>query len=531
MSLELNKIAAAVLTGGVIAMGSGFIADLLIYEDHLEESVYRVAGVEEPVDASADAGPALEPVLPLLAAASVDDGEGLAKKCVACHSLEKGGANKVGPALWGVVGRKIGGLGDYSYSSALQEAPDEAWTYSALNGFLANPKEWAPGTKMSYAGISDVDDRAAMIVYLRSLSDDPQPLPSEDEVNAVLQEASAVMEGAAEAVEGAAEAVGEAAESAAAAVTEAVGGMAAGSGISAMLASADPANGEKVARKCAACHSFDEGGPNKVGPALWDVVGREIGGHEGYSYSKALSGMAGKTWDYEALAGFLANPKEWAPGTKMSYAGIKKEDELADLIAYLRSLSNDPMPLPGKAAVEPVQEDAEDEDKSASAQPAAISDEERAEAIAAFQQRWQITNELTTVAKAQMVLEKSEVSAAFLVEAAKPDRGKSLAQDCADCHTWDAEGADLIGPNLFGVFGREVAALDGYQYSDCFKAMAETLPLWKFWSYQLFDKFLAEPGLYLSNCGGQHASVASRDDRMALAAYFRLQDDSPYRVD
>ena len=348
MSLELNKIAAAVLTGGVIAMGSGFIAHLLVSEDHLEEAVYKPAGMESSGEQMAEAeGPALEPVLPLLAAASVESGESLAKKCTACHAFEEGGPNKVGPALWNTVGRAMASHEGYSYSDALQNAPDEAWTYSALNAFLANPSEYAPGTKMSFAGIAKVEDRADMIVYLRSLSNDPAPLPSEDEINAV----TAGAEGMAEA---AGDAVGDAMEGAADSMADAAGAMAEGpaSGVIALLASADAAAGERIVKKCAACHSFDEGGPNKVGPPLWDVVGREIGGHEGYSYSSALKDMGG-TWDYAALAGFLADPKGWAPGTKMSFAGIKKDEELANLIAYLRSLSNDPEPLPDNAAATP----------------------------------------------------------------------------------------------------------------------------------------------------------------------------------
>lgn len=115
--------------------------------------------------------------------------------------------------------------------------------------------------------------------------------------------------------------------------------------IGVLLASADAAAGEKAAKKCGACHSFDEGGANKVGPALWDIVNRTIGGHDGFGYSDTLAGHGG-AWDYEALDGFLADPKGWAPGTKMNFAGVKKPEERADLIAYMRSLSNAPAPLP-----------------------------------------------------------------------------------------------------------------------------------------------------------------------------------------
>jgi cytochrome c len=120
---------------------------------------------------------------------------------------------------------------------------------------------------------------------------------------------------------------------------------AAGGGIAALLADADSEAGAKIARKCSACHSFDKGGKNKVGPNLWDVVGRDIAGAEGYKYSGALSGIGG-AWGYGELNAFLTAPKAFANGTKMSFAGIKKESERADLIAYLRSLSDNPQPLP-----------------------------------------------------------------------------------------------------------------------------------------------------------------------------------------
>ena len=115
--------------------------------------------------------------------------------------------------------------------------------------------------------------------------------------------------------------------------------------IGVLLASADTGNGEKVAKKCGACHSFDKGGANKVGPALWDVVNRTIGASDGFAYSDALGGHGG-AWDYNALDGFLKAPKDWAPGTKMNYAGISKDGDRADLIAYLRSLSDSPAALP-----------------------------------------------------------------------------------------------------------------------------------------------------------------------------------------
>jgi cytochrome c len=116
-------------------------------------------------------------------------------------------------------------------------------------------------------------------------------------------------------------------------------------GVVALLAHADPDAGAKDARKCAACHAFEEGGPAKIGPPLWGVIGRDIASVEGFAYSAALAGKEG-AWDYQTLDAFLAEPRGWAPGTKMAFAGVKKPEERADVILYLRSLSDQPAPLP-----------------------------------------------------------------------------------------------------------------------------------------------------------------------------------------
>jgi len=116
--------------------------------------------------------------------------------------------------------------------------------------------------------------------------------------------------------------------------------------IAVRLAAADVERGKAAAKKCASCHTFDKGGKNGVGPNLWNVVMAAKGHAEGFAYSQALLGTGGQ-WTYEALDAFLANPKAYAPGTKMSFAGISRPDERADLIAYLRTLADEPAPLPG----------------------------------------------------------------------------------------------------------------------------------------------------------------------------------------
>ena len=113
-----------------------------------------------------------------------------------------------------------------------------------------------------------------------------------------------------------------------------------------LLASADATKGTGGAKACAACHDFTKGGPNKVGPNLWDVVDRPIGAHSGFTYSDGLKARAAEKWTYEALDAFLKDPKTATPKTKMVFAGVKKDQARADIIAYLASLSDAPKPFP-----------------------------------------------------------------------------------------------------------------------------------------------------------------------------------------
>ena len=119
-----------------------------------------------------------------------------------------------------------------------------------------------------------------------------------------------------------------------------------GGSIAELLATADAAQGKTVAKKCGACHSFDKDGPNKVGPNLWDIVGAKHAHKADFNYSDAIKGMPDKEWTYAELDAFITAPKTYAPGTKMTFPGIKKPEERAALIAYLRSLSDNPKPLP-----------------------------------------------------------------------------------------------------------------------------------------------------------------------------------------
>ena len=366
-SLETNKTLAALLTAGIIASGTGVVSRM-IYHPHVPEENAYVIEVPEAAPQTGEAGAAEAAPLPvLLAQANPEKGAGEAKKCAACHSEEKGGPIKIGPPLWGVVGRDIASVEGFEYSDALRSKEGQ-WTYENIYEFIHGPKAWAPGTKMAFAGIKSPEDRADLLVYLRTLADEPVPLPEAAAEAAPGSEQTAANEPAAPSEQTAAGQQTAAKEQAApaapskqaeagqqtAAVEQAApegaapaGAAASGptGGVAALLAHADPDAGAKDARKCAACHAFDEGGPAKIGPPLWGVIGRDIASVEGFKYSEALVGKEG-AWDYQTLDAFLAEPRNWAPGTKMAFAGLKKPEERADVILYLRSLSRQPAPLP-----------------------------------------------------------------------------------------------------------------------------------------------------------------------------------------
>ncbi len=173
--LFMNKVMGALILAGLIAMTSGFIANLAYHPGELDEPVYAIGGnaPAETQTAAAPAGP--EPIAALLAAADPANGEKLAKKCTACHTFDKGGANKVGPNLWNVVGGPRAKVAGFSYSGVLKDMGGN-WTVADLNAFLLKPKTFAKGTKMNFAGFKKTADRAAMVRYLRDKADSPIPL-------------------------------------------------------------------------------------------------------------------------------------------------------------------------------------------------------------------------------------------------------------------------------------------------------------------------------------------------------------------
>lgn len=174
---ELNKIAAAILLALVIGMAARLASEGLVVPMRLTHNVYIVEGVEPGKEAAEAVSEGLPLIEPLLAAANVENGAKIAKKCLQCHSLDKGGANRIGPNLWGIVKNKTAHAQGFAYSKGL-EAKHDVWTFENLNHFIYKPRGFITGTKMSFVGLQKPQDRADLLVYLNTLSDAPQPLPS-----------------------------------------------------------------------------------------------------------------------------------------------------------------------------------------------------------------------------------------------------------------------------------------------------------------------------------------------------------------
>ena len=177
-SFEINKIIAAVLMVALLVIGISKVSDIIFHVEKPKVPGY-VVEIEKVVQSSASEIESTEQKIDIAALMSLGDishGEKVFKKCAACHSIAKGGKNNIGPALYNVVGRKVGVINDYKYSKALSNYEKE-WTFEELNGYLIKPAKWIKGTKMAFAGLRKEKDRASVIKYLNKNSDNPKPLP------------------------------------------------------------------------------------------------------------------------------------------------------------------------------------------------------------------------------------------------------------------------------------------------------------------------------------------------------------------
>ena len=178
-SFELNKVIAAILMVALLIIGIGKLSNVIFHVEKPKIPGYSVELEQASAKDTVDSPETTEEKIDIAALISMGDlatGEKVFKKCAACHSIVKGGKNNIGPALYNVVGRKVGAVSDYKYSKALA-AYGNAWTFEELNGYLIKPAKWIKGTKMAFAGLRKEKDRASVILYLNQNSDNPLPLP------------------------------------------------------------------------------------------------------------------------------------------------------------------------------------------------------------------------------------------------------------------------------------------------------------------------------------------------------------------
>ena len=175
----MNKIIASIVLAIILVLGINKITDAIFYVEKPEKSAYQIASIatvtsttsDEESSANSESGN----IMALFASTNAAEGAKIFKKCAACHSITEGGANKIGPALWGVLGRPAGSVPGYKYSKAMA-AHGKNWSFEEMNDFLTKPKDWIKGTKMSFAGLKKAEDRAAVILYMNENTNSPLQL-------------------------------------------------------------------------------------------------------------------------------------------------------------------------------------------------------------------------------------------------------------------------------------------------------------------------------------------------------------------
>ena len=175
----MNKIIVSIVFAIILVLGINKVTDVIFYIEKPEKSAYQVASVTTVASTtSAETGSTNSEagnIMALFTSTSATEGAKVFKKCAACHSIKEGGANKIGPALWGVLGRTAGSVPGYKYSKAMA-AHGKNWSFEEMNGFLVKPKDWIKGTKMSFVGLKNAKDRAAVILYMNENTNSPLPL-------------------------------------------------------------------------------------------------------------------------------------------------------------------------------------------------------------------------------------------------------------------------------------------------------------------------------------------------------------------
>jgi len=596
-TMEFNKVFGAVTASVLVFLLAGFFSEKVFTIKAPAQPGFAVE--IETADAAEEAAPE-EDFAALLAAADPDAGASVFKKCGACHKVEDG-ANGVGPHLHGVVGRAVDSVDGYAYSGALEKVA-QVWGFDELNAFLTNPKGYAPGTKMGFAGLGKATDRAAVIVYLNQAGGAPLPLPARaeaetgaDAADEPVEEAAAPAEEAAadpvevaaapepaaetapadeapveavaapdeavaaedvaeaapaeaapaeapvEAAEAApAEASVEAAEAApaespveaaeaapaeapaeaqiqAAEAAPAEAAPAEADPLMALLAAADPAEGARVFRKCGACHKIEEG-RHGIGPSLWGVIGRDVASVEAYAYSDPMRAKGG-AWTFDKLFEYLENPRAVVPGTRMTFAGLRKPEDRAAVIVFLNEADGSPEPLTAAEAA-PAEAPAESPVAVAAAEPAPVeaAPAEAAPADAAPVETAAAEPAAEPVAEpaAEPVAEPAAAPAGdpFLAAyaAASAKDGQKVFRKCGACHKVE-EGRNAVGPSLWAVVGRDIASIGDFKYSDALKSHDGV------WDPATINAFIEKPKAWAPGTKMSFAGLKKLEDRAAVIKY------------
>lgn len=389
--MEINKIVGAILLAALSMMVISTIGNILVNPDAHGDghganasAAHGAAGPTATATKTEEKKPEPEkPIGAVLASANAERGAKLTKsRCASCHTLNDGGANKVGPNLYGIVGRAKAAVDGYAYSKALKEKGGQ-WGFKELYAFLRNPRAYASGSKMVLRTRKSAD-RGDIILHLRSLAATPAALPKPEAAPQPAKAPAPEKQGqdtpagdkpagdkpaadkpAADKPGGDQQGDAKPAEQpkeqgdakpAEKAPTEtakvpdakeATPAKPAGDSVLSLIAAGDADKGAKLAkRRCAACHTFNKGGANRVGPNLFGVLGRARGGLEGYNYSRGMKSKGGE-WGFADMYAYLEDPKKFIKGTKMVLKTRKSKDR-ADIIAYLRTIHDNPPALPAK---------------------------------------------------------------------------------------------------------------------------------------------------------------------------------------
>ena len=260
-----------------------------------------------------------------------------------------------------------------------------------------------------------------------------------------------------------------------------------------LIGSADVAKGQAfVQQQCASCHTLNSGGASGVGPNLYGVLGRPMFS-AGFSYSAAAKAKAKGDWNYDNMNAWLADPDHFAPGTQMSYPGIKNTQTRADVVAYLRTLSAQPLPLPTPAEI-----------KAASTPPAAAS-------------------AASSTAPAPNI---GTPDLGKLFAAADISKGEALVgQQCASCHNVTKGGASGVGPDLYGIVGAKMFAQPGFSYTAAAKAKAGGV-----WTAETLNDWLKNPMAFVPGTAMAYPGIKNDQTRADVIAYLNKNSDHPTKL-